>query len=244
MSTETTYTLQPLAGEAAQCFGIQLSPQQEAQLQRHADELASWNQRVNLTGIREPQQVRIRHFLDSLSVAAYIPLREGMRLVDVGTGAGFPGLPLHILCPGTRLTLLDATAKKLRFLDHLIKVLQLTKVRTLHARAEQAGQMTAERAAYDLVLARSVARMPALAEFLLPLARVGGQCVAMKGSGAEQEVRSAARAIGLLGGRLNRIETLQLPGVAQQHHLIILDKVAPTPGTWPRQPGTPARQPL
>ena len=105
MSTETTHTLQPLAGEAAQCFGIQLSPQQEAQLQRHADELASWNQRVNLTGIREPQQVRVRHFLDSLSVAAYLPLHEGMRLIDVGTGAGFPGLPLHILCPGTRLTL-------------------------------------------------------------------------------------------------------------------------------------------
>ena len=244
MSTETTHTLQPLAEEAAQCFGIQLSPQQEAQLQRHADELASWNQRVNLTGIREPQQVRVRHFLDSLSVAAYLPLHEGMRLIDVGTGAGFPGLPLHILCPGTRLTLLDATAKKLRFLEHLIEVLQLTKVRTLHARAEQAGQMPAERAAYDLVLARSVARMPALAEFLLPLARVGGQCVAMKGGGAEQEARSAARAIGLLGGRLNRIETLQLPGVAQQHHLIILDKVAPTPRAWPRQPGTPARRPL
>lgn len=236
--------MQPLADEAARLFGIQLTAPQLALMQRHAAELADWNQRVNLTGITEPEQVRVRHFLDSLSVAAHIPLREGMRLIDVGTGAGFPGVPLHILCPGIQVTLLDATAKKLRFLDHLIEVLGLSGVSTLHARAEQAGQMPAQRGVYDLVLARSVARMPALAEFLLPLARVGGQCVAMKGGGALEELRDAARAIGLLGGRLNRVEKLQLPGVAQPHHLIILDKVAPTPAAWPRQPGTPARQPL
>ncbi len=236
--------MQALADEAARLFGIRLSPQQLTQMQRHADELAQWNRRVNLTAITDPQEVLVRHFLDSLSVAAFVPLGAGMRLVDVGTGAGFPGLPLHILCPGTHLTLLDATAKKLRFLDHLVNLLELTGVRTLHARAEQAGQMPAEREAHDLVLARSVARMPVLAEFMLPLARVGGQCVAMKGSSARQELKESARAIGLLGGRVNRVETLQLPGVAQTHHLVILDKVAATPCAWPRQPGIPARQPL
>ena len=213
-------------------------------MQRHADELALWNRRVNLTAITDPREVLVRHFLDSLSVAAFVPLRPGMQVMDVGTGAGFPGLPLHVLCPGTRLTLLDATAKKLRFLDHLIDLLELQGVRTLHARAEQAGQMPAERQAHDLVLARTVARMSVLAEYMLPLARVGGQCVAMKGSSARQELQAARHAIGLLGGRLNRIETLQLPGVAQSHHLVILDKVAPTPAAWPRQPGTPARRPL
>ena len=213
-------------------------------MQRHADELALWNRRVNLTAITDPQEVLIRHFLDSLSVAAFVPLRAGMRVIDVGTGAGFPGLPLRVLCPGARLTLLDATAKKLRFLDHLIALLELEGVRTLHARAEQAGQMPAEREAHDLVLARTVARMPVLAEYMLPLARVGGQCVAMKGSSARQEAQAARRAIGLLGGRINRIETLQLPGVAQAHHLVIVDKVAPTPAAWPRQPGAPARRPL
>ncbi len=236
--------MQPLADEAARLFDIHLSARQVAQMQRHADELALWNRRVNLTAITDPQEVLVRHFLDSLSVAAFVPLRAGMQVMDVGTGAGFPGLPLHILCPGTRLTLLDSTAKKLRFLDHLIDLLELKGVRTLHARAEQAGQMPAEREAHDLVLARTVARMPVLAEYLLPLARVGGQCVAMKGSSARQEVKAATRAIGLLGGRLNRIETLQLPGVAQSHHLVILDKVAPTPAAWPRQPGAPARRPL
>ena len=236
--------MQPLADEAKRLFGIRLSPQQLTQMQRHADEMALWNRRVNLTAITDPQQVLVRHFLDSLSVAAFVPLRAGMRLVDVGTGAGFPGLPLHIFSPDTRLTLLDATAKKLRFLDHLVDLLELEGVRTLHARAEQAGQMPAEREAHDLVLARSVARMPALAEFLLPLARVGGQCVAMKGSSARQELKESSRAIGLLGGRVNRVETLQLPGVAQAHHLVILDKVAATPSAWPRQPGIPARRPL
>ncbi len=236
--------MQTLADEAASLFGIHLSARQLAQMQCHADELANWNRRVNLTAITDPQQVRVRHFLDSLSVAACISLRDGMRLIDVGTGAGFPGLPLHILCPGIRLTLLDATAKKLRFLDHLIALLELEGVRTLHARAEQAGQMSGEREQYDLVLARTVARMPALAEYLLPLARVGGQCVAMKGAGARQELSDARRAIGLLGGRLNRIETIQLPGVSQAHHLVILDKVTATPAAWPRQPGTPTRKPL
>lgn len=236
--------MQPLADEAARLFGFRLSPLQEAQMQRHAAELALWNRRVNLSAITEPQQMRVRHFLDSLSVAAAIPLQDGMRLIDVGAGAGFPGLPLHVLCPGTHMTLLDATAKKLRFLDHVIAALGLDGARTLHARAEQAGRMPAEREAYDLALARSVARMPTLAEYLLPLARVGGQCVAMKGSGVQQELRDAARAIALLGGRLNRIETLQLPGVAQAHCLVILDKVAPTPDAWPRRPGLPARRPL
>ncbi len=236
--------MQALADEAAQHLGIRLSARQLAQMQRHADELVLWNRRVNLSAITDPQQVRVRHFLDSLSVAAHLPLRPGMRLIDVGSGAGFPGLPLHVLCPGTRLTLLDATAKKLRFLEHLIDVLQLDGVRTLHARAEQAGRMPDERAAYDLVLARSVARMPALAEYLLPLARVGGQCVAMKGAGAHEELRAAARAIALLGGRPNRMVRVHLPGVAHTHWLIVLDKVADTPPAWPRQPGIPQRRPL
>lgn len=244
MAENLAPVMPPLAGEAARLFSLRLSPQQEAQLQRYAAELAAWNRRVNLTAITDARQVRVRHFLDSLSVAAHVPLRSGMRLIDVGTGAGFPGLPLHILHPDTQLTLLDATAKKLRFLDHLIHLLQLSGVRTLHARAEQAGRLPAERGAYDLVLARSVARMPALAEYLLPLARVGGQCVAMKGEGARQEVRHAARAIALLGGRVNRIARVQLPDVPQAHDLVILDKVAPTPAAWPRQPGVPTRRPL
>ena len=131
--------MQPLAEEAARLFGIRLSPLQEAQMQRHAAELALWNRRVNLTAITDPQQMRVRHYLDSLSVAAFVPLRDGMRLIDVGTGAGFPGLPLHLLCPATRLTLLDATAKKLRFLDHVIATLGLMMVIFLIARPGGAG---------------------------------------------------------------------------------------------------------
>lgn len=233
-----------LAEQAAELLSITLTPEQEAQFTRYAELLAAWNAHTNLTAIIEPQAVQVRHFLDSLTIARAVPMSPGLCIIDVGTGAGFPGLPLLIAFPGIHVTLLEATGKKVHFLDDVIAQLGLKGAQTVHARAEEAGQMPQHRAAYDLVLARAVARLPALVEYLLPLAKVGGQAIAMKGSTAAEEVQDAARAIDLLGGRFNRIDTFTLPGVDEAHNLVIIDKVANTPRHYPRKPGTPSRQPL
>jgi 16S rRNA (guanine527-N7)-methyltransferase len=233
-----------LAEQSADLLGVALTPEQEAQFARYAELLAEWNAHTNLTAITDLQAVQVRHFLDSLTIARFIPMSPGLRIIDVGTGAGFPGLPLLIAFPHLHVTLLEATGKKVNFLDHVVAQLGLTGAQTVHARAEEAGHMPEHRAAYDLVLARAVARLPALVEYLLPLAKIGGQAVAMKGSTAAEESRDAARAIDLMGGRFSRIEGLTLPGVEGVHHLVVIDKVANTPRTYPRKPGTPSRQPL
>jgi 16S rRNA (guanine527-N7)-methyltransferase len=234
----------PLVEQAASLFNIALSPEQAEQFDLYARELADWNERINLTAITTPEGIRVKHFLDSLSILQVIRPYAGMRLIDVGTGAGFPGLPLKIVFPDLYLTLLEATGKKITFLNHVIQQLGLVGVDTLHARAEEAGQMRGRRATYDLVLARSVARMPTLAEYLLPLAKVGGRCIAMKGETAAAEAADSKRAFSLLGGHLVSIETIQLPGVADQHNLVIIDKHNSTPAAYPRKPGLPSQNPL
>lgn len=233
-----------LGEHAAALFGITLAPEQLALFDAYTRELAAWNAHTNLTAITDPHEVMVRHYLDSLSVAPAAQPRAGARLIDVGSGAGFPGLPLLIAFPGLEVTLLEATGKKIAFLEHVIAALGLAGAVTLRARAEEAGQMPGQRAAYDLVLARAVARLPALLEYLLPLAKVGGRCIAMKGVTAAAEARDSARALRTLGGALRGIETVTLPGVADPHYLVIVDKVAPTPPAYPRRPGLPTRSPL
>lgn len=234
-----------LAEEAATLLNLTLSPEQEAAFDIYARELAAWNERMNLTAISDVDGIRVRHFLDSLTVAQAIPMTPGQRLIDVGTGAGFPGLPLKIVFPDIHVTLLEATGKKLNFLRHVCEQTGITEgVEFLHARAEDAGQMPGQRATYDVVVARAVARLPVLLEYLLPLAKVGGRCVAMKGKTAQAEAEDSGHALRTLGGRLVGIETVTLPGVDEAHHLVVVEKVAPTPMLYPRKPGVPTKTPL
>jgi 16S rRNA (guanine527-N7)-methyltransferase len=233
-----------LAQQAAELLNLSLTPEQEELFAIYARELAAWNTHTNLTAITEPEAVQVRHFLDSLTIAQAVPLASGCRIIDVGSGAGFPGLPLGIVFPHMNVALLEATGKKVAFLNHIIATLGLKNVHTVQARAEEAGQMPEHRAAYDVVVARAVARLPALAEYLLPLTKVGGHAIAMKGKTAEEEANDAERAIAILGGRLQTIHNIQLPGVEETHYLVVIEKIAPTPAAYPRKPGTPTNKPL
>lgn len=233
-----------LAQHAADLFGVALSTEQIGQFDRLQTELIAWNQHTNLTAITDPDGIQVRHFLDSLSIARSGALLPGTSVIDVGTGAGFPGLPLAIAYPQASVTLMDATGKKVAFVQHIIDTLGLTNARAFQARAEDAGQDAAHREQYDLVLARAVARLPGLLEYLLPLCKVGGCCIAMKGATAQEEAQSAARALDAFGGVLEGIQAVNLPTIEHAHYLVTVKKVTKTPGHYPRQPGIPTRKPL
>jgi 16S rRNA (guanine527-N7)-methyltransferase len=238
-------TLLKLPQATRDLLGIELSADQQQAFERYAHELAEWNgTRVNLTAITEPLAVEMRHFLDSLTVLRVVSLPPQTKVVDVGAGAGFPGLPLRIVCPQIHLSLLEATGKKVAFLEHVVQHLNLNNVQVINARAEEAGQNPAQRERFDVVLARAVAHMPILAEYLLPLCRVGGRCVALKGESAAAEISAAENAFRLLGGRLAQLTPIELPHVAETHYLVVIEKVAATPPHYPRRPGIPSKKPL
>ena len=227
-------------------MGIKLTEGQLAQFEAYYRELHQWNQRVNLTAITEYSEVQVKHFLDSLSCCLAFP--EGLpangKIVDIGAGAGFPGLPLKLVFTDFQLTLSDSVGKKTAFLRHLLQVLELPEVAVLTARAEQLGRAPETRERFDLVLARGVARLPALLEYALPLCRIGGKIVAWKHGGIQQELESAQRALQLLGGRWGRIIPVALTGLTDNRILVTVEKINATPAEYPRRPGLPRKQPL
>ncbi len=233
-----------LIEHAAALFNLMLTPEHAAQFDQFAMDLADWNQRMNLTAITAPDEVMVKHFLDSLSLVKAIVPQPEQHLLDVGTGAGFPGLPLAMILPGLRVTLMEATAKKLAFIAHLIAEFGLKNADTLHARAEDAGQNPAHREHYDIVTARAVARLPILLEYLLPLTKVGGICIAMKGSTAHTELDDSQKALKVLGGKFQDLIDIQLPGIEDLHTLVVIEKIRPTPTDYPRKAGLPTKTPI
>jgi 16S rRNA (guanine527-N7)-methyltransferase len=236
--------MKDLALHAQNLFGIRLVASQQAALERYEKELLSWNQRMNLTAIREPEKIRIKHFLDSFSCLCAMRENPMDRVVDIGTGAGFPGLPLKILIPSMQLTLVESVGKKVEFCRHIVQVLALDRVDIIQDRAENLGQMAQYRQQFDWAIARAVATLPTLMEYLLPLTRVGGAILAMKGENGPAEVHAAEHATQVLGGHLRKLIPITLPGVVEERYLIVVDKVAATPQTYPRRVGVPAKNPL
>ncbi len=229
--------------ESARRLGWQLTTAQLAAFQTYADELAAWNQRANLTAINQPDAVQIKHFLDSLTCLLAFPPGQGLRVIDVGSGAGFPGLPLKIVRPDLRLALLESVGKKCDFLRHVTARLQLDGVEIIQGRAEDCGQNADQREHYDVVLGRAVAELRVLAELTLPLCRVGGVVIAQKRAAIDDEIKSAARAIAALGGALSTCLPVDIPGV-EPRQLVVLNKIAPTPAAYPRRAGMPEKRPL
>jgi 16S rRNA (guanine527-N7)-methyltransferase len=236
--------MEKLIREAQQLFGINLSVKQITLLTTYERELLEWNEKFNLTAIRAVEGIRSKHFLDSFSCVQAWKANPPARLIDVGTGAGFPGLALKILYPAMRLTLVESVAKKAKFCQHIVETLALENVQVLAVRAEQVGQMPAHREKYDWAVARAVASMPVLAEYLLPLVKVGGGILAQKGESGPAEAQAAEKALKMLGGRLRQLVRVELPGVADERYLVIVNKVAATPPGYPRREGVPAQKPL
>lgn len=251
-----------LLRDGARTLGLCLTPEHVQAFQTYYHELSVWNSRFNLTTVTRYDDVQTKHFVDSLTCLLALPA-EGtgcgqplpdvvplaskdtpLLCIDVGTGAGFPGLPVKIMRPALQMTLLEASHKKIAFLEHLIATLRLENVELVGARAEDVGQDARYRERYDLVLARAVAELSELVEYCLPLCRVGGYVVAQKGADIEVELRKAENAIHLLGGRLREVKRLQMPGLRDARSLVLVDKVESTPVKYPRRAGMPKKRPL
>ncbi len=226
----------------AKALGVKVTPQQAEQFQTYLELLLSWNEKINLTAITGPHEVVEKHFLDSLTLLSHCKLKQGAKLLDVGTGAGFPGIPLKILRPDLELTLLDGLNKRLVFLGEVCSALGIEAQR-IHKRAEEAGLDHKMRESYDVVTARAVAPLNVLSEYCLPLVKMKGFFLAMKGPGAREELAQAEHALDVLGGTDREILSLSLP-TAGERNIISIQKKAFTPKNYPRHGGTITKHPL
>ena len=223
--------------------GIELSTEQIGQFKTYFEMLVEWNQKINLTAVTEMKEVDLKHFYDSITPLLYADIEEGASLCDVGAGAGFPSIPMKIIRPDLKVTIVDSLNKRITFLNELTTVLGLDKIHLVHDRAETFGQY-GQRHMFDVVTARAVAQLNVLAELCLPLVRTGGQFIVMKGKKAMEEIEEAEFALDLLGGDIKKINSLTLPEEESERYIIVIDKVRKTPKKYPRKPGTPNKSPL
>lgn len=216
----------------------------DKKFERYRELLLQWNENVNLTAITDPEEIRIKHFEDSLTCLETDLFVPGAKVIDVGTGAGFPGLPLAMARPDISVTLLDSLKKRLLFLDEVIRETETQNAVTVHARAEDGGRDKKLREQFDIVVSRAVSRLSVLCEYTLPYLKVGGTLIAMKGPSAEEELTEAQNAISVLGGGEAMLQKTNLEDESLSHCLVLIKKVRPTPTIYPRKAGTPTKNPL
>jgi len=221
---------------------MELKEKQVHQFFSYMKQLLEWNEKINLTAITNPEEVILKHFIDSITIVKYI--KENAKIVDVGTGAGFPGIPLKIMREDVEVTLLDSLKKRIHFLEEVIKELELVKVRTIHARVEEFAKDKKYREKFDYTTSRAVANLSTLSEYLIPLVKIDGYSIVMKGSQIEEEVQKSKHAISVLGGTIEKIDYFQLPESNIERNILLLRKIKHTPEKYPRKAGTPAKEPI
>ena len=230
--------------KAATEYGISLSDTQMEQYNRYFELLVKWNEKINLTAITEPKEVAIKHIIDSITAYDKNLFQKGTTVIDVGTGAGFPGLPLKIFCPEIKLTLMDSLNKRIKFLQTVVEELGLKDVDCVHARAEEGARNKKYREAFDIAVSRAVARLPILCEYCLPFVKKGGHFIALKGMQYQDEAAEAAKAIKVMGGSHTETRPVKLPELDDKRAVITITKTMPTPKAYPRKAGTPTKNPI
>lgn len=226
--------------EKSKLINIELEENQIEKFYNYMNLLLEWNEKINLTAITEPNEVILKHFIDSATIIKYI--ENNMSIVDVGTGAGFPGIPLNIIKNNAKYTLVDSLNKRINFLNEVIEKLGLQNINTVHSRIEDFAKNNKEK--FDIATSRAVASLNVLLEYLLPLVKVGGICICMKGSNAKEEIENASKALEILGGKIEKIEEIILPNSDIVRNIIIVRKIKSTPNKYPRKAGTPSREPI
>lgn len=221
---------------------IVLNEQQIHQFYQYMELLLEWNEKINLTAITNPEEIIVKHFIDSLTIAKHV--KENARLIDVGTGAGFPGIPLKIIREDIEITLLDSLNKRVNFLNEVIRELKLSKIQAVHSRVEDFAKDKKNRESFDYATSRAVANLSTLSEYLIPLVKIGGNAISMKGSEVDEEMKQSQKAISLLGGKIETIETFQLPQSDINRNIIIIHKSQNTPNKYPRKAGMPSKEPI
>ena len=221
---------------------ITLNEEQIQKFYTYMNLLIEWNEKINLTAITKPEEIILKHFVDCLTISKYI--EDGSILIDIGTGAGFPGIPLKIYRSDLKITLVDSLNKRLNFLNEVINKMKLEGIETIHARAEELGRNKNYREKFDVATSRAVANLSTLSEYLLPFVKIGGKCISMKGSDINDELNNAKKAIHVLGGKVVEKDVFNLPQSDLGRSLIVIEKIKKTPEKFPRKPGTPAKEPI
>lgn len=227
-----------------EAWGLRLNEVQWLCFERLTELMLTWNEQINLTAITQPERIAIEHYLDSLAPLAFGLIGDGMSVVDIGTGAGFPGLPLAILCPFVAFTLVEATGKKVAYLRQVVAQLGLANVEVVQGRAEALAHDRRFREGFDVAVARALGRLDVVLECTLPFVKIGGCAVAYKGPRADEELPFGERAAAMLGGRIEAVHRFPLPNTELQRRLVVARKIAPTPPRFPRRPGIPEKRPL